>query len=79
VAELKDKVAGLSIGRAAAAAAARAAGAATGPAADAVSALTNLGYRRVEAFGAVAQALQRLGPNPAVDALIRAGLKELSA
>jgi len=75
VAELKDKVAGLSFGQAVASAA----GAATGPAADAVSALTNLGYRRVEAFGAVAQALQRLGPNPAVDALIRAGLKELSA
>ncbi|MEX1204233.1 MAG: Holliday junction branch migration protein RuvA [Dongiaceae bacterium] len=79
VAELKDKVAGLSFGRAVAEAVASAAGASTGPAADAVSALTNLGYRRAEAFGAVAQALQRLGPNPAVDALIRAGLKELSA
>jgi len=79
VAELKDKVAGLSFGRAVAGAVASAAGASTGPAADAVSALTNLGYRRAEAFGAVAQALQRLGPNPAVDALIRAGLKELSA
>jgi len=75
VAELKDKVAGLSLGRAVA----TAAGAATGPAADAVSALTNLGYRRAEAFGAVAQAVQRLGPNAAIDALIRAGLKELSA
>jgi Holliday junction DNA helicase RuvA len=41
--------------------------------------LVNLGYRRGEAFGAVAQAAKRLGPNAALDALIRAGLKELSA
>ena len=32
-----------------------------GPAADAVSALVNLGYRRAEAFGAVAAAARRLG------------------
>ncbi len=49
-----------------------------GPAAEAISALVNLGYRRVEAFGAVAAATQRLGPAAATDALIRAGLQELA-
>ena len=49
------------------------------PVADAISALVNLGYRRTEAFGAVAQAAKRLGPNAALDVLIKAGLKELSA
>ena len=50
-----------------------------GPAADAVSALVNLGYRRAEAFGAVATAAQRLGASAPTDALIRAGLQELAA
>jgi holliday junction DNA helicase RuvA len=45
---------------------------------DAVSALVNLGYRRVEAFGAVARATQRLGVGARLDAVIRAGLQELS-
>ena len=45
---------------------------------DAVSALVNLGYRRVEAFGAIARATQRLGPDAPLDAMIRAGLQELS-
>ena len=48
-----------------------------GPAADAVSALVNLGYRRAEAFGAVAAAAQRLGGGAETGALIRAGLQEL--
>ena len=48
-----------------------------GAAADAVSALVNLGYRRAEAFGAVAAAARRLGDEAALDALIRAGLQEL--
>ncbi|HZK89979.1 MAG TPA: Holliday junction branch migration protein RuvA, partial [Stellaceae bacterium] len=45
---------------------------------DAVSALVNLGYRRAEAFGAVAAASRRLGDGATIDALIRAGLQELS-
>ena len=76
VAELKDKVGGIALGPVAAVAAATEP---TGPVADAISALVNLGYRRTEAFGAVAQAAKRLGPNAALDVLIRAGLKELSA
>ncbi|MGH6961515.1 MAG: Holliday junction branch migration protein RuvA [Dongiaceae bacterium] len=75
-AELKDKVGGIALGPIAAVAGKIEA---SGPVADAVSALVNLGYRRVEAFGAVAGATKRLGPEAALDALIRAGLKELSA
>ena len=45
---------------------------------DAVSALVNLGYRRVEAFGAVARVTQRLGADAQLDAVIRAGLQELA-
>jgi Holliday junction DNA helicase RuvA len=45
---------------------------------DAVSALVNLGYRRVEAFGAVARVTQRLGSEAKLDAVIRAGLQELA-
>ncbi|MBV9014218.1 MAG: Holliday junction branch migration protein RuvA, partial [Alphaproteobacteria bacterium] len=48
------------------------------PAADAVSALVNLGYGRAEAFGAVASAAQRLGSGAEAGALIRAGLQELA-
>ena len=45
---------------------------------DAVSALVNLGYKRVEAFGAVARVSQRLGAEARLDAVIRAGLQELA-
>ena len=45
---------------------------------DAVSALVNLGYRRVEAFGAVARASERLGSDAKLDAVIKAGLQELA-
>ncbi|HEX7970488.1 MAG TPA: Holliday junction branch migration protein RuvA [Stellaceae bacterium] len=73
--ELKDKVSGIALGPAAAG---TPAGAATaGAAADAVSALVNLGYSRTDAFGAVAQAAKRLGAEAKIDALIRAGLQEL--
>lgn len=47
-------------------------------ASDAVSALVNLGYRRVEAFGAISRARQSLGASAEVGALIREGLKELA-
>ncbi len=74
--ELRDKVGGFP--DAAAAVAASAAPVPQGAAADAVSALVNLGYRRSEAFGAVAAAAQRLGSEAGTDALIRAGLQELA-
>ena len=45
---------------------------------DAVSALVNLGYKRVEAFGAVARVTQRLGAEARLDAVIRGGLQELA-
>ncbi len=46
---------------------------------DAVSALVNLGYRRIEAHPVVVQAYAALGEAATVQALIRAGLKELGA
>ena len=49
-----------------------------GVAADALSALVNLGYRRAEAQTAVAAALERLGEGAGLDAVIRDGLKELA-
>lgn len=45
---------------------------------DAVSALVNLGYKRVEAFGAVARATQQLGTEATFDTVVRAGLRELA-
>ncbi len=50
----------------------------TGIAADAVSALVNLGYRRPEAQPAVARTLERLGDVASLDAVIRDSLKELA-
>ncbi len=70
--ELKDKVSAIAFGPASVSPPESAA------ATDAVSALVNLGYRRAEAFDAVATASRRLGAAAAVDALIRAGLQELS-
>jgi holliday junction DNA helicase RuvA len=75
--ELRDKVGGLALAATNAAAAAPAA-VDPGATGDAVSALVNLGYRRAEAFGAVAAASRRLGGDAKVDALIRAGLQELA-
>ena len=46
---------------------------------DAISALVNLGYQRGAAFGAVAQATRTLGAEAPLEAIIKAGLKELSA
>ena len=71
--ELKDKIGALALGPAASAPAA-----VDNPAAaDAVSALVNLGFQRADAFGAIGAATQLLGPRAALDALIRAGLREL--
>ncbi len=73
VAELKDKVASpLAASLPAGAVAGR------GPADDAVSALVNLGYPRVEAFGAVAKASRALGGEAPLESLILQGLKELA-
>jgi holliday junction DNA helicase RuvA len=47
-------------------------------AADAVSALVNLGFRPAEAQGAVVAASGRLGPDVPLEALIRSSLAELA-
>ena len=75
--ELRDKVGGLALAPASSAAAPVGSVAEVGAGADAVSALVNLGYRRAEAFGAIAAAARRLGDGAALYALIRAGLQEL--
>lgn len=50
----------------------------TSPAEEALSALTNLGYRRAEALPALARVAERLGEAAPLDAVIRAALKELA-
>jgi len=76
--ELRDKVGGLATAAPMPVTAAAVASDSKADAAgDAVSALVNLGYRRAEAFGAVAAAARKLGDTAALDALIRAGLQEL--
>jgi Holliday junction DNA helicase RuvA len=52
--------------------------AAATPADDALSALVNLGYRRIEAAPVVARVLERLGEGATLDALIRDSLKDLA-
>jgi holliday junction DNA helicase RuvA len=76
--ELRDKVGGIALAATNAAMPAPLAASEPGATGDAVSALVNLGYRRAEAFGAVAAASRRLGGEAKVDALIRAGLQELA-
>ncbi|MFQ5958157.1 MAG: Holliday junction branch migration protein RuvA [Alphaproteobacteria bacterium] len=76
VSELREAVGNLVLGPAAALAGT--AFAREGAEADAVSALVNLGYRRGEALAAVAGAARALGDEGQVDALVRAGLRELA-
>ncbi|WP_114394536.1 Holliday junction branch migration protein RuvA [Oleisolibacter albus] len=79
--ELKDKVAAFALPAAASAPPVKGGAAPAGPVSavgDAVSALVNLGYRRIDAFTAVNKAVQQLGAEADMSALIRAGLKELS-
>ena len=76
--ELKDKAAAFGVAPTPSRAAAAAPAAPASINEDAVSALVNLGYRRVEAFGAVARVTQRLGEGAALDVVIKAGLQELA-
>lgn len=79
VAELKDKVAAFAVaGAMLPKAAAPAKGAAKSTAVeDAVSALVNLGYGRMEAFGAASRAAQAAGEGANFQALIKASLRAL--
>jgi Holliday junction DNA helicase RuvA len=77
--ELKDKAAAFGVAPTPSRATAAASPAAPGSInEDAVSALVNLQYRRVEAFGAVARVTQRLGEGAPLDQVIRAALQELA-
>src|SRR6185312_10373421 len=75
--ELRDKLGGLAVRQVGNAASGAAIAAGDGAAGDAVSALVNLGYRRIDAVAAVAKAARSLGVEPGLDALIKGGLKEL--
>jgi len=76
--ELKDKAAAFGVAPAVKGTAAPAAMPSGSINEDAVSALVNLDYKRVEAFGAVARATQRLGEGATFDAVFRAALQELA-
>lgn len=76
VSELNDKVGSILVTESLAAVGADPA--AGGPQEEAISVLVNLGFQRMDAFGAVARAGQQLGDKAGLDELIRAGLKELS-
>jgi Holliday junction DNA helicase RuvA len=72
--ELKDKAGGVALGPG---------GGGAGPsrggfAADAVSALLNLGFRPAEASEAVAKAEAEIGPEATLDALVRSALKKVA-
>jgi holliday junction DNA helicase RuvA len=71
VRELKDKVGGVALGTVSPAALP-----ASGAASDAVSALTNLGFRPADASAAVAAANDELGDDATLDALVRLALKK---
>ncbi|OHC78535.1 MAG: Holliday junction DNA helicase RuvA [Rhodospirillales bacterium RIFCSPLOWO2_12_FULL_58_28] len=79
ISELKDKAGAIALGAHARIGGATATAPIGGAMADAVSALVNLGYGVSEAHAALARACGGLGPQPAVEDLIRAGLSELGA
>ncbi|WP_343526700.1 Holliday junction branch migration protein RuvA [Sphingomonas sp.] len=72
VMELKDKVGGIVLAPGSGGGVA----APVGAAADAVSALLNLGFRPAEASAAVAAAEEELGANASLDALVRLALRK---
>lgn len=83
VMELKDKapalsVAGLNVPAGTTGSAASAAAIANHAAAEAISALTNLGYNPQQASAAVAVAMKELGETAGTAGLIKRGLKELA-
>jgi Holliday junction DNA helicase RuvA len=81
VAELKDKAPALSVAGLNVAASGRKGGPASAEdsaAAEAISALTNLGYQPAQASQAVAAAIAELGQEADTPKLIRRGLKELA-
>ena len=71
VRELKDKVGGIAVGLGSAVV-----NAPVGAAADAVSAMLNLGFRAPEASAAVASAEEELGSGATLDALVRLALRK---
>lgn len=81
VTELKGKAPALGAGDAALLGlqAAIGEGVARGPVADAVSALSNLGYSQAQASAAVARVVSKEGEGASTETLIRLGLKELSS
>jgi Holliday junction DNA helicase RuvA len=80
VAELRDKAPALSVaGLTVPAATGKGVGVPAGnAAAEAISALTNLGYQPAQASHAIASAMKELGEAAQTPALIRRGLKELA-
>lgn len=81
VSEMKDKAGGIGLGAALVngdVAVAAPVETADGPLNDAVSALVNLGYRRTEAYSAVAKVMQKQGAHVGLNELIVHGLKELA-
>ncbi len=77
-AELKDRAPAAILTGAPLASVVSATRAPQGPAAEAASALANLGYGASEAAAAVAKAMQDQGPDATLETLIRAALKELA-
>jgi Holliday junction DNA helicase RuvA len=69
--ELKDKIGAVATGPAGSLPARK-----SGVSADALSALANLGFRAGEASAAVAAAVDELGENASLDALVRLALKK---